>query len=215
MKKIGIMGGTFDPVHNGHLLLGRQAYEEYGLDEIWFMPSHIPPHKQDHLITDGADRIRMLELALEDDPFCRVSDFEMKREGRTYTAKTLELLKEAYPDTEFYFILGADSLFQIETWYHPERVMALASFLAAGRDYESGGRTLKEQADYLKRTYGARIQFLHSPRVHVASEEIRLKAARGESLEGLVPAKVAEYIRDHDLYRKGAWDVSAPPSAAE
>ena len=80
MKRIGIMGGTFDPVHNGHLLLGRQARSEYGLDEIWYMPSHIPPHKKDHRITDGKDRLAMLELALEGIPFFSVSDFEMKRE---------------------------------------------------------------------------------------------------------------------------------------
>ena len=79
MRRIGILGGTFDPVHNGHLLLGEQAYREYGLDEIWFMPSHVPPHKKDHLITDGAARIRMLELATESIPYFTVSDFEMGR----------------------------------------------------------------------------------------------------------------------------------------
>lgn len=115
MKRIGIMGGTFDPVHNGHLLLGRQARSEYGLDEIWYMPSHIPPHKKDHRITDGKDRLAMLELALEGISFSSVSDFEMKREGNTYTAQTLELLKEEYPEDKFYFIIGADSLFQLET----------------------------------------------------------------------------------------------------
>ena len=123
MKRIGIMGGTFDPVHNGHLLLGRQALSEYGLDQVWYMPSHIPPHKKDHRITDPKDRLAMLELALKGIPFFTVSDFEMKRDGNTYTAQTLELLKDAYPEDEFYFIIGADSLFQLETWYHPERVM--------------------------------------------------------------------------------------------
>ena len=106
MRRIGILGGTFDPVHNGHLLLGEQAYREYGLDEIWFMPSHVPPHKKDHLITDGAARIRMLELATESIPYFTVSDFEMGREGNTYTAQTLALLKEAYPDIEVYFHRG-------------------------------------------------------------------------------------------------------------
>ena len=129
MRRIGILGGTFDPVHNGHLLLGEQAYREYGLDEIWFMPSHVPPHKKDHLITDGAARIRMLELATESIPYFTVSDFEMGREGNTYTAQTLALLKEAYPDIEVYFIIGADSLYQLESWYHPEQVMAQAVLL--------------------------------------------------------------------------------------
>ena len=106
MKRIGIMGGTFDPVHNGHLLLGQQAYREYGLEEIWYMPSHIPPHKRDHHVADGADRLAMLRLALEETPGFLVSDFEMRREGTTYTAQTLRLLKEQYPDTEFYFTSG-------------------------------------------------------------------------------------------------------------
>lgn len=148
MKRIGIMGGTFDPVHNGHLLLGRQARSEYGLDEIWYMPSHIPPHKKDHRITDGKDRLAMLELALEGIPFFSVSDFEMKREGNTYTAQTLELLKEEYPEDKFYFIIGADSLFQLETWYHPEKVMELTSLLVSGREYDPG-RTDPGSADQL------------------------------------------------------------------
>ena len=137
MRRVGILGGTFDPVHNGHLLLGEQAYREYGLDEIWFMPSHVPPHKKDHHITDGAARIRMLELATESIPYFSVSDFEMGREGNTYTAQTLALLKEAYPDIEVYFIIGADSLYQLESWYHPEQVMAQAVLLVSGRTYGS------------------------------------------------------------------------------
>ena len=152
MRRIGILGGTFDPVHNGHLLLGEQAYREYGLDEIWFMPSHVPPHKKDHLITDGAARIRMLELATESIPYFTVSDFEMGREGNTYTAQTLALLKEAYPDIEVYFIIGADSLYQLETWYHPEQVMAQAVLLVSGRTYEDGGVPLEDKVAYFMRS---------------------------------------------------------------
>ena len=152
MRRIGILGGTFDPVHNGHLLLGEQAYREYGLDEIWFMPSHVPPHKKDHLITDGAARIRMLELATESIPYFTVSDFEMGREGNTYTAQTLALLKEAYPDIEVYFIIGADSLYQLESWYHPEQVMAQAVLLVSGRTYEDGGVPLEDKVAYSMRS---------------------------------------------------------------
>lgn len=200
MKRIGIMGGTFDPVHNGHLLLGRQAYEEYDLDEVWYMPSHIPPHKKDHSITPGEDRISMLRLALEDLPFCRVSDFEMKREGNTYTAQTLKLLTEQYPDASFFFIAGADSLFQMETWYHPEIVMSLATFLVSGREYESQELTLEQQADYLRRTYGARIHLLHNEEISVSSADIRKRAAEGRSISSFVPEQVEAYIRLHGLY---------------
>lgn len=200
MKRIGIMGGTFDPVHNGHLLLGKQAYFEYHLDEVWFMPSHVPPHKKDHQIASGEDRIHMLHLALSDIPYCSVSDFEMQREGNTYTAQTMALLKKAYPDVEFYFIIGADSLYQLEQWYHPEDVMRLTSFLVAGRPYESHGVTIEEKIACLHKKYGARIQILHNKEMDIASADIRKKASIGESIEMDVPERVAEYIQSRHLY---------------
>ena len=94
---IGIMGGTFDPIHNGHLLLAHQAYREYGLDSIWFMPSGHPPHKQDHHVTDGGIRRDMVKLAIEGVPYFQYSDFELRRPGSTYSAQTFHLLNEAYP----------------------------------------------------------------------------------------------------------------------
>ena len=200
MRRIGILGGTFDPVHNGHLLLGEQAYREYGLDEIWFMPSHVPPHKKDHLITDGAARIRMLELATESIPYFTVSDFEMGREGNTYTAQTLALLKEAYPDIEVYFIIGADSLYQLESWYHPEQVMAQAVLLVSERTYEDGGVPLEDKVAYFNEKYNADIRLLHNPKIDVASADIRKKAAEGRDLSKDMPAAVAEYIRETGLY---------------
>ena len=201
MKRIGIMGGTFDPVHNGHLLLGKQAYEEYNLDEIWYMPSHIPPHKKDRTITASEDRIAMLHLALEGRSYCKVSDFEMKREGNTYTAHTLALLKEEYPEDVFYFIIGADSLFQIESWYHPEKVMALTTLLVSGREYEKANCTFDEQIAYLTEKYGAKIYPLHNEEVDIASADIRRCISEGRDITELVPESVAEYIKTHDLYR--------------
>ncbi len=201
MKRIGIMGGTFDPVHNGHLLLGKQAYEEYGLDEIWYMPSHIPPHKKDHKITASEDRIEMLRLALRDLPYCVVSEFEMKREGNTYTAHTLALLKDEYPDHQFYFIIGADSLYQIERWYHPEKVMALTSLLVSGREYEDAERSFDEQIEYLTEKYGAKIYPLHNEEVDIASADIRRRIAEGKSITKDVPESVEQYIMAHGLYR--------------
>ncbi len=201
MKRIGIMGGTFDPVHNGHLLLGRQAHLEYGLEEIWFMPSHIPPHKKNQFVTDGEDRMRMLALALEEYPYCLVSDFEMKREGNTYTTQTLALLKQAYPKNRFFFIIGADSLFQIETWYEPAKVMAQVPLLVSGREYEGSVRSFEEQIAYLKAKYGADISILHNKETDIASKQIRMRVAGGEDICGLVPEKVAAYIRERHLYR--------------
>ncbi len=201
MKRIGIMGGTFDPVHNGHLLLGRQAYAEYNLDEIWYMPSHIPPHKKDRSITPSEDRIEMLRLALQDMPYCIVSEFEMKREGNTYTAHTLALLQEEYPEYQFYFIIGADSLFQIERWYHPEKVMALTTLMVSGRDYPEAERTIEEQIAYLEEKYGAKILQLHNEEVDIASAEIRRRIEEGKDVSKDIPKVVEEYIASRALYR--------------
>ncbi len=187
MKRIGIMGGTFDPVHNGHLLLGRQARSEYGLDEIWYMPSHIPPHKKDHRITDGKDRLAVLELALEGIPFFSVSDFEMKREGNTYTAQTLELLKEEYPEDKFYFYHW--SRFPVPAGNLVSPGKGHGAYRASGvrQGNMTAGRTLDQQISYLKSVYGAHIQVLHNPEMNVASARIRDMAARGEDIGELVP----------------------------
>ena len=201
MKRIGIMGGTFDPVHNGHLLLGKQAYEEYGLDEIWYMPSHIPPHKKDRQITASEDRIAMLHLALQDRPYCVVSEFEMKREGNTYTAHTLQLLQDEYPDHQFYFIIGADSLFQIESWYHPEKVMALTTLMVSGREYDKADRTFDEQIEYLTEKYDAKILPLHNEEVDIASADIRRMISEGKDITKDLPKAVVQYIKEHDLYK--------------
>lgn len=114
MGKIGIMGGTFDPIHNGHLMLGEQAYREYGLDEVWYMPSGHPPHKKNHHVTVPAMRFEMTKLAVKGHKGFFCSDFEVRRSGNTYTAQTLSLLRKSYPGHTFYFIIGADSLYEIE-----------------------------------------------------------------------------------------------------
>lgn len=201
MAKIGIMGGTFDPIHNGHLLLGKQAYEEYGLDEIWFMPSGQPPHKKDHEITDTASRCEMVRLAIQDYPYFKFSDFEIKRAGNTYTAETLFLLKEAYPEHRFFFIIGADSLYQLEHWYHPELVAEQAILLAAVREYPAAPRTMEEQAQYLDAKYHADIRLLHCSEIDLSSSELREMKSRGKRIYKYVPKHVEEYIDSHHLYR--------------
>ena len=205
MKKIGIMGGTFDPIHSGHLMLGKQAYEEYDLDCVWYMPSRQPPHKKDRHITSPADRLEMVRLAVESTPFFACSDFELCRtEGNTYTADTLLLLKQAYPDTEFYFIVGADSIFDIEKWYHPEYVLPAVTFLAAAREHEEADRSLDEQISYLNQKYQAHILRLHCREMDVASAEIRaaFRAGHAADVRSLVPKEVCQYIEQHGLYQE-------------
>ncbi len=201
MAKIGIMGGTFDPIHNAHLMLGRQALKEYHLDEIWFMPSHNPPHKTDHRVTGTKDRCEMVKLAIAGEPRFRFSDFEISRAGNTYTAQTLKLLKEAYPKHTFFFIVGADSLYHIESWYHPEEVMRQVTILAAGRECEDASCTLEEQAAYLIKKYGAAIFLLHSDTMEVSSQKLREREMNGGRIHNLVPKNVERYIEEHGLYQ--------------
>ncbi len=202
MSKIGIMGGTFDPIHNGHLRLAEQAYHQYHLDAVWFMPSGQPPHKKDHKVTDADIRCKMVQIAIAEYPYFCCSDFEVKRCGNTYTAQTLALLKEKYPEHRFYFIVGADSLYEIESWYHPELVMKETTFLAAGRAYPKAARPIEEQILYLEQTYKADIRHLNCEEISISSEEIRKLAARGHSITSLIPPKVEDYIRMHQLYKR-------------
>ncbi len=201
MAKIGILGGTFDPIHNGHILLGQQAYEEYRLDQIWFMPSGTPPHKRDHKVTEGAQRRDMVMLAIEGVPYFSYSDFELKRPGNTYTAQTLRLLREAFPGDRFYFIVGADSLYQIEHWYHPEQVLANATLLVASREYEEEHRSLDQQIAYLTVRFGAQILKLHCDEVDISSAGLRQMAAQGLDICPYVPPAVADYICAKGLYQ--------------
>lgn len=203
MAKIGILGGTFDPIHLGHLQLAEQALEEYRLDWVWFMPSGQPPHKTDHLVTPGAYRQAMVRLAIEVNPRFVYSDFELKRPGNTYSAQTFALLAKEYPCHEFYFIVGADSLYQIEKWYHPQEVMARTILLAAQREAKGDHRSFYQQIRYLEQTYGARILALHCPEMDVSSAGLRQMAAEGADIAPYLPARVAAYIREHRLYAPG------------
>lgn len=204
MKRIGIMGGTFDPIHIGHLMLGRQAFYEYQLDQVWYMPSRQPPHKKDHRVTSSEERLEMVALAIQEFPYFILSDFELKRtQGNTYTSDTLELLKEIYPDTEFFFIVGADSLYDMEQWHHPEIVLNLAIILVAEREDPRNATyqiTLETQINYLREKYKARIYQLHCKEITIASEEIRSLIENGQSVEDLLPEAVEVYIKKHRLY---------------
>lgn len=202
MGNIGIMGGTFDPIHNGHLMLGEQAYREYGLDEVWFMPSGHPPHKKNHHVTAPDQRLAMTAAAVEGLPGLKSSDFEIRRNGNTYTAQTLRLLREAYPEHTYYFIVGADSLYEIEKWYEPDQVLNQAVLLAARREYEGKDRPIELQIEYLNYKYQADIRMLHCREMDVSSAELREKVSKGQSIAEYVPEKVMAYIRAHSLYQE-------------
>ena len=161
-KRIGIMGGTFDPVHNAHLMLAEQAYRQYGLDEIWMLPNGNPPHKRNTRQAGMEHRMHMLQLAIQDIPYLKLCDVEQSGAVYHYTYETLQQLNRAYPDTTFYFIMGADSLFEFDGWKEPGIISRECILLAAVRD-DHPGEELKARIRVLEARYGARIYLLTRP----------------------------------------------------
>lgn len=198
-KRIGIMGGTFNPVHMVHLILAENAYRAYDLDEIIMLPNGDPPHKTGMEITPAADRLAMLELAIKDIPYFRISEMEIKRRGYSYSSVTLEELHKTHPNTDYYFIMGADSVFQIETWHDPATVMANCIILASIRNH-TPVEELEKQMDYLKKTYGADIRLLDIPDLELSSSEIRRRVNNRQTIRFMVPDAVCQYIEAHQLY---------------
>lgn len=202
MRKIGIMGGTFDPVHNGHLMLADTAYRQFDLDQVWFLPNGNPPHKKEENIgTDARHRSRMVALAIQGRDYCRLEEYEVRRREVSCSYQTLEHFRKQNPEDEFYFIIGADSLFAIETWVHPERIFPACVILAACRDDHDTLEEMKAQIEHLKKVYPkARIQLLRSPLIPVSSSEIRRKIQAGLSIAEEVPEEVEAYIKEEELY---------------
>ncbi len=202
-KKTGIMGGTFNPIHTGHLLLAENARDNFGLDEILFIPSGRSYMKREAEILDRRERYEMTLLATQDNPAFSVSDIEVRRSGNTYTCDTLARLKQQEPETDFYFIVGADSLFSMETWKEPERIFHDCTVLAAIRDDKDADR-LKEQISYLTDKFGARIFQIAFREIDISSTDIRMRLANGQSIRYMVPDQVISYIEQHHLYTEDA-----------
>lgn len=195
MKAIGIMGGTFNPIHEGHIAIAKAAYEQYKLDEVIFIPSGNPPHKKDMSIASDKDRYNMVCDSVCQYPYFSVSSIEIDREGYSYTYETLKELSKKYSSDKLYFIVGADSLFYLEEWKHPELIMKYAVILVANRD-DSNDEKLKEHIDFIKKTYGGEIGIINVNRIPISSTQIR----ENRFDDRYVPTAVIEYIREHHLY---------------
>lgn len=202
MNRIGILGGTFDPIHNGHLILAENAYKQMKLDKVVLLVSPDPPHKQDKVITGFDYRFKMTELAAEGKDYLEVSDFETTLAQPSYTVNTLKALKELYPENKYYFIIGEDSLDAIEKWYHPEDIFKMTHLIVAVREEEDDDKTIEEQAEYLRKKYKAKIHLLKSDYVNISSTTIRNAVAKGVEINEYVPEKVADYIWKENLYTK-------------
>lgn len=200
MRKIGIMGGTFDPVHNGHLLIAENAYEQLSLDEVRFIPTGKSPHKQGKAITSGKHRLRMVELAIADNPAFVADDRELCSDELSYSYITLQKMHASSPEDELYFIMGGDSLRDFKTWRHPEVICSCAVLVAAVRD-DCDREHLMSYAKELQQLFSADVRMIRTPNLSVASSELRRRAASGETIRYQVPEAVRAYIEDHQLYQ--------------
>ncbi len=213
-RRVGVLGGTFDPVHNGHLVLAEAAWREFNLDLVWFIPAAQPPHKLDEPVTSFAHRAAMLELALADQPAFAVNLMEQQRPGPSYSVDTLRQLRQQLGrDRELYFIIGSDAFVEITTWKDYPELFHYAHFLVAERPDSAPGH-LNDQISSLPENFRhdpahnrwshPRGAFLYPLPVNaflVSSTTIRRKLRAGEDISGLVPPPVAGYIRRHRLYR--------------
>lgn len=199
--KIGIMGGTFDPIHNGHLMLGEYAYKQFALDQIWFMPNGNPPHKSSATIeSQTKNRVEMVKRAITDTSYFVLQNYEVENKDINYSYKTMEHFREVYPEHEFYFIIGADSLFSIEKWVKPERLLKLCIILAAYRD-DKKTEEMMAQIEYLNQKYDADIRLLNTPNVDISSSDIRRMIKVGISVKEMVPESVYNYIKTKQLFK--------------
>ena len=199
-KKIGIMGGTFDPIHIGHLILGEAALRQFRLNEVWFMPAGNPPHKQNRAGRAADEqRVEMVRLAIQSNPYFVLSLIEMNADGYSYTYRTLERLREQYPGTDWYFIMGADSLTDFDTWREPQRIVDACHVVVATRNQ-------MDDSEFTRLLAERREQFHHNflrldtPNLDISSRHLRDMVRDGESIRYYTPDDVLDYIRMHQIY---------------
>lgn len=200
MKKIGIMGGTFDPIHLGHLLIAENAYEAFELDEILFIPSGIPYMKKG--VSDVIDRVNMTQIAIEDNSHFSLSTIEADKASNSYTYETLKELRRQNPENTYYYIVGADSLVNMCYWKEPSSIFEDAVILVANRIGNESTELLKKIEEY-KVNFNADIKILPIKQVDISSTDIRGKVRKGKSIRYLVPDNVIEYINEHKMFMEG------------
>lgn len=205
-RRVGVFGGTFDPVHLGHLVLAEQCREQGRLDEVWFVPAGVPPHKQAQPISRFEQRVEMIELAIAGNAAFRVEPIESERPGPNYTADTLEELKRRHPGTEFFLLIGSDSLSDLPGWYQPRRIIENAGLLVMLRaQYPACGAEELRAALALPPEVPLRIEWVQAPPlIDIASRDLRHRVAESRSIRYLVPRAVEIYVAEKHLYREAA-----------
>lgn len=200
--KIGIYGGAFNPVHNGHLHLAHAYQEAEQLDRILFVPTANPPHKSNADFASRADRVNMLRLALEKDSAFEISEIEFLRQEKSYTYDTICALRALYPQDHFYLIVGADQFFAFDQWYKAEEILSMVTLLSAPRLDEEERRRMVQVKNTMPVFQGADVHLADISVLPMSSDEIRTRIQAGAPIDGCVPKKVCEYI-----YRKGLYNV--------
>lgn len=223
--KIGLLGGTFNPIHLGHLIISEYIRVNYPLDKIIFIPTGNPPHKNRNEIIDAYHRYKMVEMAIETNPFFELSDIEINRMGKSYTIDTIEEISSKYKEAnmspnhppaccsgvtqhnncsqnlkdDIYFIIGGDTLFELTTWKEIDRLFKMTNFLVVGRHGIEDNRSI-DKINELKSLYNARIQYFDGPGIEISSTGIRENIKNNKNIKYLVPESVENYIELNRLY---------------
>ena len=202
-EKIGILGGTFDPIHMGHLIIAEQARDQYSLARVLLIPSGHSyfKDKRAQKVLSAETRLEMTRIAAEGYAPFQVSDIEVMRPGNTYSFETLEEIARDHPGAELYFIVGADTVCAMRTWREPERIFRICTVLAAMREDQVDPEKLEEETAALQRDFGARILPVIIPNIGISSTDIRMRVGAGKSIHYLVPDSLESYIIEKGIYR--------------
>jgi nicotinate-nucleotide adenylyltransferase len=192
--KIGILGGSFDPLHNGHLFIAKNAYEQYNLDEIWLIPNGRAPHKDAGKMADPLQRFAMCKMAEENIPYIKACDIEIASDDCSYTYITMQKLTAKYPEHSFYFIMGADSLDYFDRWRKPEIIASVCKILVINRD-EFSEEDMTKKIQRINAIFPADISIVHCEKIDISSTELRQKLEKSNVL-----SSVYDYICEHGLY---------------
>ncbi|GAJ99075.1 LOW QUALITY PROTEIN: nicotinate-nucleotide adenylyltransferase [Geomicrobium sp. JCM 19055] len=190
-RKVGILGGTFDPPHYGHLVLAEQVLDQTQVNEIWFMPTNVPPHKKNEGMATKEQRLKMAELAIKDQERFFCEDVEFERSGPSYTIDTIAKLQRAYPDDTFFFIIGGDMVNQLEDWYKIEQLKKLVTFIVAERPNDPLSHKQKMNPAFI---------YVSIPQLDLSSSTIRERVKLNQSIRYLLPENVRVFVKEHGLY---------------
>ncbi|KMT21555.1 nicotinate-nucleotide adenylyltransferase [Clostridium cylindrosporum] len=199
MLRLGVLGGTFNPIHVGHLIIAQYVLEELELDRVIFIPTGNPPHKSLKSIESGTHRLNMIKKAIGYNKDFTFSDMEIKRQGITYTYDTLTEIHNTYEDVEINFIVGYDTLLDMKNWHNLQEVMILANFVVVNRNSENS--VILKYLESFKLNYGGNIGILNIPNIDISSTEVRKRIAKGKNATYMVTKPVHDYIVENNLYR--------------